>query len=277
MKFYFGASFILVGVILALSNNNILYAHNFYQNDNSVFYTLIKQFEIEKNLASKNHLSNNSSFSIHSKRADEFYHQLASIRNDVTENSNFSNHYDYIFSDINLTTKALVSANMADEVLREYGLSLGLDPKLASGLLNMSVDMIMKMNETSTMNMTDNTNKHDMEKMSPLVDNQSSVALSRGSNVVKNLTNYQTSIELAKSLKKLFTTYLQGAKLEESIGLMPIPTEMKKNAITELGKGIDILVIALNRNAPIQEVYSIVHGQIHPNLFLAFSLKLKSD
>jgi hypothetical protein len=52
---------------------------------------------------------------------------------------------------------------------------------------------------------------------------------------------------------------------------------MKINAINELGQGIDNLVIALNRNAAIQEVYSIVHGQIHPNLFLAFSLKLKSD
>lgn len=58
---------------------------------------------------------------------------------------------------------------------------------------------------------------------------------------------------------------------------MPVPTNMKTNAISELGQGIDNLVIALNRNAPVQEVYSIVHGQIHPNLFLAFNLKLKSD
>src|SRR5919108_5428848 len=113
--------------------------------------------------------------------------------------------------------------------------------------------------------------------MSPLPDNQSSVESSKGSKVVKNLVNYETSVELAKSLKILFTSYLQGAKLEESTGLMPIPTGMKKNAISELGQGIDNPVIALNKNAPVQKVYSIVHGQIHPNLFLAFSLKLKSD
>jgi hypothetical protein len=52
---------------------------------------------------------------------------------------------------------------------------------------------------------------------------------------------------------------------------------MKINSIRELGQGIDNLVLALNRSAPIEEVYSIVHGQIHPNLFLAFSLKLNSD
>jgi hypothetical protein len=41
--------FVLFGVAFALSNNNFLYAHNFYQDDSSVLYTLIKQFEIEKN------------------------------------------------------------------------------------------------------------------------------------------------------------------------------------------------------------------------------------
>ena len=277
MKLDIGAYFILLGIIFALSSNNILYAHNFYQNDNSVFYTLIKQFEIEKNLASKNQLSNLSSFSIHKGMADEFFYKLASLRKNVTENSNFSNQYDDTTSDLNLTTKALVSANLADEVLREYGLSIGLDPKVASGLLNMSVGMIMKMKDKSSMNMSDSTNIDDMEKMSPMVDNQSSAESTKGSNVIKNLANYETSIELAKSLKTLFANYLQGAKLEESAGLMPIPTEIKINAKGEMGQGIDNLIIALNRNAPVKEVYSIVHGQIHPNLFLAFSLKLKSD
>lgn len=277
MKLVIGTYFVLFGIILALSYNNILYAHNFYQNDNSVLYTLIKQYEIEKNLALKDQISKNSSFLIHSERANEIFHQLSSIRNDVTENSTFSDHSDDTFSDVNLTTKALVSANMADEVLREYGLSMGLTHKMASGLLNMSVDMIFEMNESSTMNMNDSSNKHDMEKMSPMADNQPINELSHGSSAIKNLSNYETSVELAKSLKTLFTNYLQGAKFEESVGLMPIPREMKINAINELGQGIDNLVIALNRNAAIQEVYSIVHGQIHPNLFLAFSLKLKSD
>lgn len=69
--------FVLFGVVLALSNNNILYTHNFYQNDSSVLYTLIKQFEIEKNLALENQYVNNSLYSIHSERADELFHQLA--------------------------------------------------------------------------------------------------------------------------------------------------------------------------------------------------------
>jgi hypothetical protein len=51
--------FVLFGVALALSNNNILYAHNFYQNDSLALYILMKQFEIEKNLALENQYVNN--------------------------------------------------------------------------------------------------------------------------------------------------------------------------------------------------------------------------
>lgn len=269
--------FFLLVVILTLSSNNFLYAHNFAQNNNSILYTLIKQFEIEKNLASVNQYANESSLLIHSQRADVMYNQLDSLVDDISD-SNFLNRYDILFSDLNLTTKALISANLADESLREYGLSNGLGPKMAAGLLNMSVDMIMRMNETSVINMNDSASHQDMENMTSMsYDLSTSIEKTQGNNALKNLVNYETSLELAKSLKILFSNYLQDAKLENSTGLMPIPTEMKINAIRELGQGIDNLVLALNRSASIEEVYSIVHGQIHPNLFLAFSLKLNSD
>lgn len=264
-------------VVLTLSSNNFLYAHNFAQNDNSILYTLIKQFEIEKDLASENQYENQSSLLIHSQRADDLYNQLDFLIDDISD-PNFSNHYDILFSDFNLTTKALVSANLADESLREYGLSNGLGPKMAAGLLNMSVDMILKMNETSHIDMNDDASQQDKENRTSMShDLSTSIEVTQGNNAVKNLVNYETSLELAKSLKILFSNYLQDAKLEDSTGLMPIPTEMKINAIRELGQGIDNLVLALNRTASIEEVYSIVHGQIHPNLFLAFSLKLNSD
>jgi hypothetical protein len=94
---------------------------------------------------------------------------------------------------------------------------------------------------------------------------------------VKILADYETSSKLAELLKILFAKYLQNANLKNSSGLMPIPTDMKSNAIQELGQGIENLALAVKRNAPVEEVYSIVHGQIHPNLFIAFGLKLKSQ
>jgi hypothetical protein len=94
---------------------------------------------------------------------------------------------------------------------------------------------------------------------------------------VKILADYESSSKLAKLLKILFANYLQNANLENSSGLMPIPVDMKINAIRELGQGIENLALAVKRNAQVEEAYSIVHGQIHPNLFIAFGLKLKSD
>ena len=52
---------------------------------------------------------------------------------------------------------------------------------------------------------------------------------------------------------------------------------MKMDSIKDLGQGIDNLVMALDRKAQLQEVVNIVHGQIHPNLFLAFDLKLRGE
>lgn len=58
---------------------------------------------------------------------------------------------------------------------------------------------------------------------------------------------------------------------------MPIPIIMKIKALKDLGQGIDKLKLAVSRNSSLEEVYNIVHGQIHPNLFLAFNLKLKLE
>ena len=131
---------------------------------------------------------------------------------------------------------------------------------MAAGLLNMTVDMVMKMNETSA--------QQDMENMTSMSHGLStSIEETQGNNAVKNLVNYETSLELAKSLKILFSNYLQDAKLENSTGLMPIPTEIKINAIRELGRGIDNLVLALNRGASIEEVYNCPWTNSSPSVF----------
>ena len=82
---------------------------------------------------------------------------------------------------------------------------------------------------------------------------------------------------IAKSLKILFLKSLKNATLDKSNGLMQIPIEMKTESVKNLEQGIDNLMSALNRKATLLEVFSIVHGQIHPNLFLAYDLKLKGE
>ena len=62
------------------------------------------------------------------------------FNNSIASNANFINTYKPIFDGLNITTKALVAANLADEALKEYGLSLGLDLTQASSLPNMTME-----------------------------------------------------------------------------------------------------------------------------------------
>ena len=106
---------------------------------------------------------------------------------------------------LNLTTKALVAANLADEALKEYGLSQGLDVTQASSLLN------MMMNTGTTMKMGDN-----MTVPSGITGQ----ALNLASKHVMNQSNFESSAMIAKSLKILFLKSLKNATLDKSNGLM---------------------------------------------------------
>lgn len=57
------------------------YAHNFYKNQASIFFTLVKQFEIEDNLASDNLHSNKSISLRHSENAANLLKHIAFFNN----------------------------------------------------------------------------------------------------------------------------------------------------------------------------------------------------
>ena len=141
------------------------------------------------------------------------------------------------------------------------------------------MDMIMKMNSLPTKNVKAHNSGISAEPMFRIpANNQSSRdVLNPTDKSITNQANFESSASLAKSLKMLFSNNLENAVLENSTGLMPIPMIMKTQSVKELGQGINNLILALNRHAPLEEVSSIVHGQIHPNLFLAFNLKLKGE
>src|SRR6476620_530659 len=80
------------------------YAHNFYKNQASIFFTLVKQFEIKYNLASDNLHSNESISVKHSENTDSLLKHIASFNNSITDNANFVNTYRIILDGLNLTT-----------------------------------------------------------------------------------------------------------------------------------------------------------------------------
>ena len=268
---------LLILLIFCVHGN--VYAHKFYNNQASILFTFAKRYEVEENLSSDKVPTNKSLPLQRSKNADNLFKQLVTLSKDVTNSSELVNNYNNLFSGLNLTTKALVAANLADETLKQYGLAKGLDSNASSSLLNMSMDMIMKMNSLRTKNVTAHNSGISAEPMSPIpANNQSSRdVLNPTDNSITNQANFESSASLAKSLKMLFSNNLENAVLENSTGLMPIPMIMKTQSVKELGQGINNLILALNRHAPLEEVSSIVHGQIHPNLFLAFNLKLKGE
>lgn len=268
---------ILFLLIFCVHSN--VYAHKFYDNQASILFSFAKRYEVEQNLSSAKSPINKSLPLQHSKNANNLFKQLTTLSSGVTNSSELIKNYDTLFSGLNLTTKALVAANLADETLKQYGLAKGLDTNASSSLLNMSMDMVMKLNNFPTKNTTARNSSVNAESMSPVpAINQSSNDLSNPTDKsITNQVNFESSTSLAKSLKMLFSSNLENASLENSTGLMPIPMIMKTQSVKELGQGINNLILALNRHASLQEVSSIVHGQIHPNLFLAFNLKLKGE
>src|SRR4029078_923196 len=268
---------ILFLLIFCVHSN--VYAHKFYDNQASIPFSFAKKYEVEQNLSSTKVPINKSLPLQHSKNANNLFKQLTTLSKDVTSSSELVKNYDTLISGLNLTTKALVAANLADETLKQYGLAKGLDTNASSSLLNMSMDMVMKLNNFPTKNTTARNSSVNAESMSPIpAINQSSNDLLKPTyKIITNQVNLESSTSLAKSLKMLFSSNLENASLDNSTGLMPIPMIMKTQSVKELGQGIDNLMLALNRHASLQEVSSIVHGQIHPNLFLAFNLKLKGE
>lgn len=269
---------ILIVIMFIFCQNNNVNAHKFYDNQASILFSLAKRYEVENSLASEQIATNKSLALKHSENADNLLKQLVTLYN-VGNSSKFVNSYLTVFNGLNLTTKALVAANIADETLKQYGLAKGLDPNTSSSLLNISMGLIMKMNKLPTMNMTDGVSGKSSDLMSSMPSsNQSSSNVSKLTyNRITNQGNYESSTSLSKSLKMLFSDNLENAVLQNSTGLMRIPINMKVESVKDLGQGIDNLISALKRHASLEEVFSIIHGQIHPNLFLAYDLKLKGE
>ena len=110
-------SFLVSGLILNSFYTSV-HAHNFYQNQDSIFFTLVKRFEIEDTVASNSHDTNESNSLHHSENAANILKRIFFFNNRLASNANFINTYKPIFDALNITTKALVAANLADELLK---------------------------------------------------------------------------------------------------------------------------------------------------------------
>jgi hypothetical protein len=205
---------------------NLAIAHNFYKNDASIFFTLIKQFQVENELTRSNFPQNSSLALEHAKSAVGFLRKIINFVGDNLSDNDFDVSYNLSSNNLNSTTNALIAANLADEIMKQYGIAIGLNSIAASKLTNMSM-----------------SGTADGMSMSKVNTNSGMI------NEIINPGNYQTATILADSLKMTYSKYLQNAKLPNSTGLMSLSTQLRLNSVNDLGNGVDNLISALKRKA----------------------------
>ena len=103
------------------------------------FFTLIKQFEVENKLVQSNFPKNTSLALEHAENAARLLKDIFYFDEDNSDDNNFVDTYDSMSKDLNSTTSALIAANLADEILKQYGMAVGLNSTSASKLTSMSM------------------------------------------------------------------------------------------------------------------------------------------
>jgi hypothetical protein len=265
---------LLLAIVMTLSfAHNESYSHNFYKNAPSIFFTWITQAEVENELVRSNFPGNTSFALEHAENAAKLLKDIFYFEND-TDDSDFRKTYDRMKEGLNGTTNALIAANLADEILKQYGLALGFNSSVVSNLANMSM-MGMSL---SSYPLTENKSGVGLMSMEAINQQMNTTTNNLdGDKTIVNQVNYQTTIKLADSLKSLFLLDLRNASLPNSTGLMRMPMEVKTASVNDLGVGINNLISAIHRKGSLDEIASVVHGQIHPNVYIAFNLKLLSE
>ncbi len=246
---------IILTIFLPFSNINgmIVYAHNFDTDDNSSFLTLVNKLIIENRLL-------NDSISIDNDNNDNSnpFEQIKNTEN-ILEDILISEESFIIDSDqfYNNTIIALVVANLADEVLRNYGYTFGVPSNI---MLSMNFSNIInsqnKSNDTANMS---NHNNHTMQQ-------ENGTSSPTGDATILDKPSYLSALEHSDRMIQLYNNELNGTSVE-FIYINKAKSDLS-NALFELKKAIE------SKESP-YKIMEIVHGKVHPNLQIAFNLTLK--
>ncbi len=158
----------------------------------------------------------------------------------------------------NNTVIALVVANLADEVLRNYGHAFGVPSNI---MLSMNFSNII--NSQNKSNDTANTNSQNNHTMHQ--ENSSAAAAAAAATMIDR-PSYISTLELSDRMIQLYSNELNGTSSESAY-------------INKANSDLGIAVYELKKSVESKEspykIMEIVHGKVHPNLQLAFNLTLK--
>jgi len=248
------------------------YAHDFLVNNDITIVTLIEQIKAETELINTNFLSDdNVSAQIHARDAAELLNQLEDNMTEASEQPSLDIARIYENEKTNSTSLALVTANIVDEVLREYGraFDIGYD------LTNMSNMGTMRMPNMdgggggpsffSSMNMTTlqtSTGGNTSEGHS----NMSTPTMTENNMELVSIQDYETSQVLADAVNELFEEDLRSqSSVNETANIEKLERNLK-----QLEQAI------VNKASP-EAMMEIVHVQIHPTLQQVYNLELSGN
>ena len=249
------AFLIMLAIFLPISNINgiITYAHNFSTDDNSSFLTLINMLVIE------NRLLNDSISDINNNNDSRYIEHIENTEN-ILEDILISEDSFTVNSDqfYNNTVIALVVANLADEVLRNYGYAFGVPSNI---MLSMNFsNIINSQNKSNDIANANSQNNHITHQ-----ENSPSTAATAGAPMI-DMRSYITTLELTDRMIQLYSNELNGTS-SESIYI--------NKAKLDLGSAVYGLKKSVESKESPYKIMEIVHGNVHPNLQLAFNLTIK--
>ena len=249
-----------------MAKNKPVYAHNFIPDDLSTFLTLVYRTQVEL-------LLTNIDFPLNASLALEHAENTADLMDDAfylgdsRDDTDFVKKYNQALNNRNSTINALVLANILDQVLTEYGKAYDIDydPTNMSNMMmtnvsnmeNMLPMMMTKGSETSSSLVFSNTNMSQTGK-----DNSDRLALG-------GAANYQSSQRLSEIADDVFRNILLSSPTQN------INNTHKKMLESKIEKNLVELNDLVKSNATIQDLMMLVHGEIHPNLQLAYNLRLE--
>ncbi len=251
MIFCYKSGFIGILIIplsLVTFNGPDTYAHNFDTDDNSTFLTLINLILIENRLINNSLTSNDNNQSL----TFDYVKNIEDIVDDIiVSEDSFIVDSDQFY---NNTVIATAMANLADEVLRNYGSAFGIPSNV---MLSMDFTKIANLTEDNTNNAT-LSNNH---------SNQSTGNLRNSSdNLLIDRADYYNSREISNRMVEIYNSDLDDSisdKTNSSLSRINL-----ENALNELSAEVS------NISSPMK-IMEIVHAKIHPNLQLTFNLTLK--
>jgi hypothetical protein len=220
------------------------FAHNFSTDDDSSFLTLINNILIENRLL-------NDSLTIDAKNinfTESFTHtkNIKKILSDILiSEESFSVDSDQFY---NNTIIALVVANLADEVLRNYGHAFGVPSTV-----------MLSMNFSEVTNVHDNRHNTSNAHSSHFPENKDKF-------IMIDRDGYNKARQISNRMSELYNDELRG--------FLSNSTDVT-SAKLRLAEALGYLNEYLEARESPYKIMENIHGLIHPNLQIAFNLTLK--